>query len=671
MEKNSSQSIDLDNKEFKDIWKLVNFTRQSLFMTGRAGTGKSTFLKYITANIKKKHVVLAPTGIAAVNVGGVTLHSFFKLPFKPLLPDDPDFAVSRLRKRMKYAKSHAKLIKELELIIIDEISMVRVDIIDFVDKLLRVYSGNMREPFGGKQMLFVGDIFQLEPVVTSDMREVLKLFYKNFYFFSANVFNDFTIVPVELKKIYRQQDIRFISMLDRFRTGNPVQADVDALNRRVDPEGADSMLADDFVMTLATRRDMVDHINECHLQCLPSKEVTYIGQICDDFPESSLPTAKELTLKTGAQVVFVRNDREKRWVNGTIGKICYADDDTLEVELETGERYSVDPEVWENIVYKYDESTKRVIEKVIGTFTQYPVRLAWALTIHKSQGLTFKNVIIDLGRGAFSGGQTYVALSRCTSLDGIKMKSSINQRDVFVNPAIIEFSRRFNNEALISGALERASADEAYNRASKAFDNGYYGEAVDALAEAVSARNELQRESVRRLIKIKMSRVSALEDEIRSLSARLAVDHERFERLASEYISMGRECLEEYGDLTAGLANIEKALSIAPWHVEGWYFKGVALEQSGDSPSAIDAWQSALKLDPGHLRSAIALAGVYMNAGEFYEALDTLLAILDRHKNEPVVHNRLAALYTKIGDVERADYHSSMAAKMSKKKGRR
>lgn len=665
----SSLTIDLTNQEFRNIWKLINFTHQSLFMTGKAGTGKSTFLKYITANTKKRYVVLAPTGIAAVNVGGVTIHSFFKLPFKPLLPDDPDFDVRRLRKRMKYTKAHAKLIKELELIVIDEVSMVRADIIDFIDKVLRVYSGNMREPFGGKQMLFVGDIFQLEPVVTSDMRQLLRRSYKEFYFFSANVFKDFAIVPIELKKIYRQQDEKFISMLDRFRTGTPLQADVDALNSRV--VAADMRSTDDFVMTLATRRDMVDQINESHLQRLPSKEVTYVGTICDDFPENSLPTSKELTLKTGAQVVFVRNDREKRWVNGTIGKISQAADDLLEVELENGERHIVDPEVWENIVYKYDEGTKRVIEKIIGTFTQYPIRLAWALTVHKSQGLTFKNVVIDVGRGAFSGGQTYVALSRCTSLEGISMRSSINQRDVFVSPAIIEFSRRFNNLDLIGEALENATADDAYSRASDAFERCDYGEAVDAFAEAVTARNELSRASVCRLIRIKMARISRLEEKIESLSVKIAADRERFRALSSEYVSMGRECIEEYGDLTAGLANIDKALSISPDFVDGWYYKGVALEHSGNMGAATAAWRSALKLDSGHLLSALALAKAYIDGKDYHEALNMLLAIADKHKSEPIVHNRLAALYDKIGDEESAVYHRSLARKLTGKKGRK
>ena len=249
-------SIDLENPEFQNVWKLIRFTRQSVFLTGKAGTGKSTFLKYICDNVRKEHVVLAPTGIAAVNVGGVTLHSFFRIPFKPLLPDDPEFDMKRMRDRMKYPKELINLIKNVELIVIDEISMVRADIIDFVDKILKVYTGNFREPFGGKQMLFVGDIFQLEPVVTGDMRDVLARYYPQPYFFNAGVFGDMKIVPVELLKVYRQTDSDFVGLLDRVRVGRPLRDDISRLNAKV-------IRRDDgrMVMTLATTRDIVDNIN--------------------------------------------------------------------------------------------------------------------------------------------------------------------------------------------------------------------------------------------------------------------------------------------------------------------------------------------------------------------------------------------------------------------------
>ena len=226
------KNIDLDNPEFQNAWDLINHTHQSIFLTGKAGTGKSTFLRYICANTRKKYVILAPTGIAAVNVGGVTMHSFFKMPFKPLLPDDPDYLPRTIRKTLRFPRDKVKLIKELDLIIIDEISMVRSDMIDYMDRVLRIYNENMREPFGGKQLLLVGDIFQLEPVVTSDMRSILKRYYNNFFFFNANAFHDANLVPIELRKIYRQTDSTFVSMLDRVRVNHATKQDIQLINSR-------------------------------------------------------------------------------------------------------------------------------------------------------------------------------------------------------------------------------------------------------------------------------------------------------------------------------------------------------------------------------------------------------------------------------------------------------
>ncbi|MDE7125398.1 MAG: AAA family ATPase [Muribaculaceae bacterium] len=326
------EALDLDNPEFRTLWQLVNYTRQSVFLTGKAGTGKSTFLRYICSKTKKKHVILAPTGIAAVNAGGVTIHSFFKLPLKPLLPDDPDFSSPRrLRDRMKYNRRMTRLLRELELIIIDEISMVRADTIDFIDKLLRTYCGNSREPFAGKQLLLVGDIFQLEPVVTSDAREVLRRYYANTFFFNATVFRNSAIVPIELRKVYRQNDQAFIEMLDRIRAGRPTESDMTILNSRVCHKTSDDMPTAEFTMTLASRRDIVDHINERHLASLRTPEHTYTGVLSGDFPTSSLPTPLDLVLKTDAQIVFIKNNPDRLWVNGSIGRITACYEDAVEV----------------------------------------------------------------------------------------------------------------------------------------------------------------------------------------------------------------------------------------------------------------------------------------------------------------------------------------------------
>ena len=660
--------IDLNNDEFQNAWKLINYTHQSVFLTGKAGTGKSTFLKYIRDNIKKKYVVLAPTGIAAVNVGGVTMHSFFRIPLKPLLPDDPDFAVKRLRERMKYPKDLRKLIKELELIIIDEISMVRADVIDFIDKILRVYSSNMREPFGGKQLLLVGDIFQLEPVVTSDMREVLRTHYQNSYFFSANAFSQIEIVPIELKKIYRQNDSQFISMLDRIRMGRPLQEDVLKLNQRVFERDSASTSDDKMVMTLATRRDMVDTINENRLKELSSKEMTYTGQITGDFPENSLPTTMELTIKVGAQVVFIKNDREKRWVNGSIGKIVKAKKNSIEIELESGAKYAVEKAVWENIVYKYDEKTNRVIENVIGTFEQYPIKLAWALTVHKSQGLTFNNVVIDIGRGAFSSGQTYVALSRCRSFEGMQLRSTVSERDIFVNPSIIEFSRQFNNQALINKALQHAYADDCYHEAAVAFDRGDMSVAVDKFIDGVKSRNELNNEVATRLLKYKLSRITRMEQQLEAYREIIASNAVKFQSLAKEYVQMGDYCVHEGMDYTPAIANYDKALSLDDKCVDAWYGKGLALMDSGEPADAINCFERAYAIDGNHFNAAFQLGNIYRREGDMALALDWyLIAQKCDNTNAPVLE-RIADVYESIGDDDQADQYRFKAEKLRKQR---
>src|SRR5574344_1998369 len=348
--------LSTDNKEFQEALKLVKYTRQSIFLTGKAGTGKSTFLKYVCQNVKKKHIVLAPTGVAATNAGGCTLHSFFKLPFYPLLPDDPNFSIrnGNLQKFLKYSSAHRKLIKEVELVIIDEISMVRPDIIDFIDKVLRVYSQNMREPFGGKQVMFVGDVFQLEPVIKSDEKEIISKFYRTPYFFSANVFSQIDLVSIELKQVYRQKDKVFINVLDHIRTNSAGSYDLQLLNTRYSRDIEDD--GNDMYITLATRRDTVDYINDKKLSELPGDAVTFKGEIKGDFPESSLPTQVDLVLKESAQIIFIKNDYERRWVNGTIGTISGIDEDGgIYVITDEGSECKVMKDSWRNIRYTYNE----------------------------------------------------------------------------------------------------------------------------------------------------------------------------------------------------------------------------------------------------------------------------------------------------------------------------
>lgn len=666
------RKIDTDSPEFQNALKLVSYTSQSVFLTGKAGTGKSTFLKYLTATTKKKFVVLAPTGIAAVNAGGQTLHSFFKLPFKPMLPDDPDFSTpSRLKQRLKYSKQMVKMLRTLDLIIIDEVSMVRADTIDFIDRILKTYTGNWRQPFGGKQLLLVGDVFQLEPVVTGDTRDVLCHYYKEgVFFFNAYAFSDLSVVPIELNKVYRQTDTDFISMLDRIRVGSPTDTDIAILNSRVIPPG--SLFDGDFVMTIATRRDIVDSINQSGLAKLPTPERTYTGVVKGDFPESSLPTDRHLTLKEGAQVVFVKNDAERRWVNGTIGRAVELSDSQLVVELEDGTRHEVEPDVWENVKYSYDEEKKKVVETVIGTFSQFPLKLAWALTIHKSQGLTFDKVIIDVGEGAFSGGQTYVALSRCRSLAGIRLRSTINIRDVFVNRRVVNFSRSFNNEALINRALDIAKADDCYHRAVQYFEDGDYRAAAGMFADAVTSRNVLDNENVVRLLSLKLSRIAALQNRIEELEAELAGNRRKFTQLATEYVEMGEQVREEGWDIAAAIANYDKALSLDPDYALAWTAKGLALATAGgDLDEAVDCLLKAADIDEENHRPLCEAGRLLVNAGDLAQGMDLLLRALDRNDKAPEIHDALAEGYERAGDESNAASHRLTAKKLRARKRRK
>lgn len=415
------------NDEFNDILDIIENQGENVFITGRAGTGKSTLLSLLKRTTKKNAAVVAPTGIAALNVGGQTIHSFFKLPPKMIDPYE-------LTKR----KNH-RFYKKLKLLIIDEISMVRADMMDCIDIFLRNNIEDNR-PFGGVQLVVFGDLFQLPPVVSSAFeRNILKERYGSPYFFAAHVFqNDMSLGMIELRTVYRQTERRFINLLDNIRTRQMDYEDLEEINTRFNDEPHD-----DLAITLCSTNKTVNYINTQKLKANPNPVFEYNAKLQGNFNAKVCPAEAHLWLKKDAQVMFVKNDPEGRFVNGTLGKVARLETDAIKIELQQkGETKYIDVERvdWEMTKYELDqEKPDRFKSIVTGTFTQYPIRLAWAITIHKSQGKTFDNITVDLGSGAFDFGQTYVALSRCRTLEGIKLKKKITGRDILVDPIIVEY----------------------------------------------------------------------------------------------------------------------------------------------------------------------------------------------------------------------------------------
>ena len=429
------------NHELELANDFVQYTGCNIFLTGKAGTGKTTFLHNLHKNTAKRMIVTAPTGVAAINAGGVTLHSFFQLPFGPFVPGSEAYERNKQR-RFRFSKEKKRIIQSLDLLVIDEISMVRADLLDAVDAVLRGHRRN-NQPFGGVQLLLIGDLYQLSPVAKQDEWHLLEQYYESVYFFSSKALNLTELITIELTHIFRQSDARFIKLLNRVRDNRLDESSIADLNLRYIPNFTPG--EDQGYITLTTHNRNAESINQTRLDGLPKKEHRFKAEVSGDFPEHNYPTLATLLLKEGAQVMFVRNDpsAEKRYYNGKIGKITKISNKSIRV-ICPGDKQEivVEPIIWENIKYTLNEETKEIEEEIIGQFKQYPLKLAWAITIHKSQGLTFEKAIID-AKAAFAHGQIYVALSRCKSLEGMVLSAPLSSKGIETDEAI----RRFDENA--------------------------------------------------------------------------------------------------------------------------------------------------------------------------------------------------------------------------------
>jgi len=484
------------NEVFRLAADIVSNTSQSVFLTGKAGTGKTTFLHYIRNNVDKNVIVAAPTGVAAINAGGVTLHSLLQLPFEPFIPNFE--GKKKLDYHFKLRRSKIEMLRELDLLIIDEVSMLRADLLDAIDYMLRRYR-NIQQPFGGVQMLFIGDMFQLPPVVQAQEWEQMKHYYPSPFFFHALALADHTPLYIELKTIYRQQDQLFINILNRIRNNCATPQDLQTLNQRYNPTF--KLPEKDRYVVLCTHNYKADRINGEELLRLTTKEFVFKGEITGDFSENSLPTEHELVLKEGAQVMFVKNDagEHRRYYNGKLATISRLKSDKIEVCFENGHLMELESEIWNNVRYTLNAESGEIEEEVLGSFQQYPIRLAWAITIHKSQGLTFDRVVIDAGQ-AFAAGQVYVALSRCTTLDGIVLFSRITSQSISTDQYAIDFAQKEHEADYLQQILRQEKPRYCAEQLKKYFDWSPFIRSLHSLNELAAEKKIPRQEETQTMI---------------------------------------------------------------------------------------------------------------------------------------------------------------------------
>ncbi len=477
-------------------------TSEHLFITGKAGTGKTTFLKSIQNNSMKNTVVAAPTGVAAINAGGMTLHSLFQLPFNAFLPTKQRVPANftnmhTLFENLKLSKVKIEVMKEMELLIIDEVSMLRCDYLDCIDTILRTVRKNQQTPFGGVQVIFIGDLFQLPPVVKDDEWKVLNEYYESPFFFSAQVIRECNLLNVEFTKIYRQSEEKFIRLLNKVRNNEMDEDDFYLLNSRYEPELLSEL---EHYITLSTHNSKTDKINQTQLQKLESDLFEFKGELSGNFNENALPTEFNLQLKQGAQIMFIKNDSkpEKRYFNGKLATIKKINKTEITVQFFDDEQNEMvlEKEKWEDVRYSYNTATDKIEEEVVGSYTQYPVRLAWAITIHKSQGLTFENAVIDAGY-AFAAGQVYVALSRCKTLHGMHLMTRISQEAITTDQRIIDYSDKYlSDDESLQKQLPMAKIEFSKTQLLKAFDWTKTVDVIYSFGDLVEEKKIPEKETV-------------------------------------------------------------------------------------------------------------------------------------------------------------------------------
>ena len=511
--------IDKTNEEFFLASELVKYGHPLIYLTGKAGTGKTTFLKYLKKTTKKNTVIVSYTGVAAVNAGGLTINSFFKIPLGPFIPNDirlrtksekTDIDHSTIYNHFLYNKAQIDLLNGLELLIIDEVSMLRCDLLDVIDRLLKVFRKKENIAFGGVQVLLIGDTFQLPPI--DKEWHILQPYYKSTFFFSSNVILNNKPFYIELKKIYRQKEQEFIDLLNKIRVNQISDVELSKLNQKYNPIFSTNDSNNHII--LSTTNAQVTRTNTTKLDELNTELKVFAGEIVGTFPKDIngnyvLPTEQNLHLKVGAQVMILKNDTGefKQYFNGKIGKISSLEDGSIIVEFPNELKVQIEKSSWNNVQYAWNKEKKKIEEEIIGTFTQYPLRLAWAITVHKSQGLTFENVYADLG-SAFADGQVYVALSRCTSYSGIILKSQIPRSRIKTNARVIEFAKTETPNTLIVQELNSGKADYYYKKVREKIKKKDFEEAYNDFVKALTFRNDIETDLFKRYFIVLANKLS-------------------------------------------------------------------------------------------------------------------------------------------------------------------